>query len=200
MPDEVTICSSKLTSDGRRYSSDLTLDIAYGMDNLTNDDHFNSTAQKAADAIVHGATVAALVEFLPIRTCVISDSCWNWSIELLRTVTYIPAWMPGTIYNQDVVKGRHNVRQLLDVPFSLLVKKIVSTALEHLGISFAEQTQCRYPERTGLPSRQHSLKRSLRMANCHHGRKAILRALQQRCMLVCGHFLRGYVFLLTYTP
>ncbi|KAF9805377.1 hypothetical protein IEO21_09064 [Rhodonia placenta] len=91
----------------RRYSSDLTLDIAYGMDNLTNDDHFNSTAQKAADAIVHGATVAALVEFLPI-------------------LTYIPAWMPGTIYNQDVVKGRHNVRQLLDVPFSLLVKKIIS--------------------------------------------------------------------------
>lgn len=53
-----------------RYTSELTIDIAYGMDKLTADDRYHRIAQDAVDAIAHGSSLfAALVDFFPIRTC-----------------------------------------------------------------------------------------------------------------------------------
>ncbi|KAF9805379.1 hypothetical protein IEO21_09066 [Rhodonia placenta] len=92
----------------QRYASDLTLDLAYGMDELTADEAYNRTAEDAVHAITHSdSMVASLVDFFPI-------------------LKYVPSWMPGAAYNRDAVKARHVIRQMLDVPFDLLLKNITS--------------------------------------------------------------------------
>lgn len=92
----------------QRYASDLTLDLAYGMDELTADEAYNRTAEDAAHAIAHSdSIVASLVDSFPI-------------------LKYILAWMPGAAYNRDAAKARHVIRQMLDVPFDLLLKNITS--------------------------------------------------------------------------
>ncbi|EED83484.1 predicted protein, partial [Postia placenta Mad-698-R] len=92
----------------QRYASDLTLDLAYGMDELTADEAYNRTAEDAVHAITHSdSMVASLVDFFPI-------------------LKYVPSWMPGAAYNRDAVKARHVIRQMLDVLFDLLLKNITS--------------------------------------------------------------------------
>ncbi|OSX58689.1 hypothetical protein POSPLADRAFT_1060579 [Postia placenta MAD-698-R-SB12] len=92
----------------QRYASDFTLDIGYGMDELTADDAYNRTAEDAVHAVFYSdSIVASLVDFFPI-------------------LKYVPSWMPGAAYNRDAAKARHVIRQMLDVPFDLLVKNITS--------------------------------------------------------------------------
>ncbi|EED83485.1 predicted protein [Postia placenta Mad-698-R] len=53
----------------QRYTSDLTLDLAYGMDELTADEAYSRTAEDAVHAIAHSdSIVASLVDSFPICT------------------------------------------------------------------------------------------------------------------------------------
>nr|BAK09444.1 cytochrome P450 [Postia placenta] len=92
----------------QRYTSELTIDIAYGMDKLTADDRYHRIAQDAVDAIAHGSSLfAALVDFFPI-------------------LKYIPAWVPGSAYNSYATRARNAVYQMINEPFNLLLETMAS--------------------------------------------------------------------------
>jgi hypothetical protein len=109
------------------------LKISYGYEVQAGKDPLIELSEKAMKQFAYTLTPGAYsVDVIPIRSFSISQHTAEFSHKTLA-VKYLPSWFPGASFHKTARLYRQTLRDLVDIPFNMVLEQIVSAyeALEY---------------------------------------------------------------------